>query len=91
MNDIKVHIDKISAAAQRNIDINCKAQQAIVSKDFSLFTKEELATIAELSANRATVLTRELREYKRDLEVMVAYITDEQSCLRERIQQVGPS
>ena len=74
--DIKDRIDCKEAAALQCMDICRKANTAFLEEDFKLFTKSELLQIAELSANKATVLRRELHEYHTELAELIDYIND---------------
>lgn len=74
--DIKDRIDSTEREALRCMDINRKANTAISDQDFGMFTKSELVEIAQLSANRATVLRRELREYRAELVHITRYIDE---------------
>lgn len=74
--NMKDSIDSKEHEAIRCMGINHIANTAISDEDFGMFTKSELVEIAQLSANRATVLRRELREQRAELVKLTKYIDE---------------
>lgn len=75
---MKEQIEKLMNRASRCMDINTKANDLLVNKDFSVFKEAELYTIAELSANEAIKARRDARgivaSCEKELEEMRAVI-----------------